>query len=276
MGRMKDLWIQMHEDEQGVRIAEVLGISYLDLDRLDYEITENKNKDGLVYGYQIKFSKDSPKDVLDQIKRLEGRTVNLEDWELQIDHNDDYYDDRYDAILSNKNFYDTFLSEIENIKLEAILHKQIFISVFGILETFLADTFINLTTENDDYLRNFVKTHPYFKEAKFNLGDIFDKYEAIKDIAKSVMLNTIYHDLPKVKLMYSMTFDIIFPDFTDLIKLVSTRHDLVHRNGKTKEGKLIIIDLSIIKNLIDVVSAFVKDIAIKLHLHQESFEWQVD
>ena len=48
--------------------------------------------------------------------------------------------------------------------------------------------------------------------------------------------------------------------------MVSTRHDLVHRNGKTKEGDKVIISIETIENLITAVTIFVKDIAVKLDL----------
>ena len=144
--------------------------------------------------------------------------------------------------------------------------RQIFIGVFGTLETFLSDTFINLTIESDEYLKSFVKSHPEFKQRKFELREVFDSYDAIRETAKKVMLDTIYHDLPKVKEMYSSTFKIEFPDLKDIIKQVTTRHDLVHRNGKTKEGAKVNIDKAVIDNLIKVVSDFAKEIANKLHL----------
>ena len=66
----------------------------------------------------------------------------------------------------------------------------------------MSETFINLTANNEDYFKNFVKSHPDFRQRKFELREIFEQNEKLKDTAKKVMLDTIYHDLPKVREMY--------------------------------------------------------------------------
>ena len=115
MGRLKDFLIQMQEDERGVRLAETLGITYMELDTLDYEILTHESKDGLVYGYIIQFDKDSPKEILSKIKRLDGFQVELAPEELDTSE-EEYYEERYEAIISNKTYYQTFVQEIDNLK----------------------------------------------------------------------------------------------------------------------------------------------------------------
>jgi hypothetical protein len=66
--------------------------------------------------------------------------------------------------------------------------------------------------------------------------------------------------------MYSSTFDITFPDIAELSKCVSIRHDLVHRNGKTKNGSLLTIDSDAVDDLIRKSREFGEDIAQKLGL----------
>ena len=66
--------------------------------------------------------------------------------------------------------------------------------------------------------------------------------------------------------MYVATFDIEFPDIAELSKFVTSRHDLVHRNGKTKEGNEVIVTPEMITELISYVIAFVEEISEKLQL----------
>ncbi len=80
------------------------------------------------------------------------------------------------------------------------------------------------------------------------------------------MLDIIYHDLPKVREMYRATFKIDFPELKSIIKSVQIRHDLVHRNGKTKNGEAVTIDKSIATELIKSIDSFVAEIASNLKL----------
>ena len=64
--------------------------------------------------------------------------------------------------------------------------------------------------------------------------------------------------------MYSTTFKIDFPDISELSKCVITRHNLVHRNGRTKEGIPVNIDKFQVSELINKAIHFANDIAQKL------------
>jgi hypothetical protein len=56
--------------------------------------------------------------------------------------------------------------------------------------------------------------------------------------------------------MYRATFLIDFPDISNLSKAVVKRHDLVHRNGKTKEGDIINVSSEEIELLCDELIHF--------------------
>jgi hypothetical protein len=80
------------------------------------------------------------------------------------------------------------------------------------------------------------------------------------------MLDENYHNLIKVKEIYQSTFKIAFPDIEFLINYVKVRHDLVHRNGKTKQGEEVNIDKEVVSDLIEKTSIFVDEIVLKLEL----------
>jgi hypothetical protein len=56
------------------------------------------------------------------------------------------------------------------------------------METFLADAFINLTIDNEKYLKNFIETHPDFKKRKFELGEIYEEIAKIKDYRNKLLI----------------------------------------------------------------------------------------
>jgi len=134
------------------------------------------------------------------------------------------------------------------------------------METFFSETFIKLVLSNQTFLKRFVKTNPEFGSRKFDLKDVFDAHMNIEETAKFVMLDTIYHDLPKVREMYRETFELNFPSIGDAIKCVKVRHDLVHRNGKSKAGVDTILNLEVISQTMDVIINLVKAVSTELKL----------
>lgn len=270
---MKDYITDMMNNPDETHLSELLGISSEELNELEYNIESDEN-DGFLYNYRIEFSENSPKNILAKISRIQGYTVYLNPWEF-----DEYYeyDELFDAITENKQYVSKFFEELDNltklselkiesVTLKQIMLRQIFISVIGTMETFLSDTFINLTNDNDKYFKNFVESHPEFKQRKFQLREIFIENEKLKETAKVIMLETIYHNLPTIKEMFTDTFKMDFPKINVIYPLVIKRHDLVHRNGKTKEGQDVELTEVTIDDLINVVRDFVGQIIVVLQL----------
>ena len=278
MGRAKDHWIEMQQVLEDTRLAQKLGLTYDELEDTNWHIETETSRDGLVYGYVVYFDEDLPQHILSKIVGLNSDNqvwLNASD----INDDEDYYDyqEQYEAIIANKHYYDSFQKEILNIRrlnilelgdleLNLILKRQLYISAIGTLETFLSETFINQTDENPEYFRNFIETFPNFTKQKFQLSEIFSEYEKLKKTAQKAMLEVIYHNLDKIQNMYIATFKIDFPYIEDLSKAVVNRHDLVHRNGKTKEGEEVVINTDLIEELLVNISTFVEDISVSLNL----------
>lgn len=278
MGRAKDHLIEMQQVLEDTRLAEKLGLTYDELEETDWHIETETSRDGLVYGYVVYFDEDSPQHI---VSKIVGLNSDNQVWLNASDMNDDedYYDyeEQYEAIIANKHYYDSFQKEILNIRrlnilelgdleLNLILKRQLYISAIGTLETFLSETFINQTDENPEYFRNFIETFPNFTKQKFQLSEIFSEYKKLKKTSQKAMLEVIYHNLDKIQNMYIATFKIDFPDIEDLSKAVVNRHDLVHRNGKTKEGEEVVINTDLIEELLVNISTFVEDISVSLNL----------
>jgi hypothetical protein len=276
MGYWSEIHIVMGEREDEEHLAPKLGITYVELCQLDYEIETDESDDGLIYNYRIVFDENNPKSILDKIQGIDAhRTIYMSPWEFDDNHE---YAEEFKAIIENSEYLNSFTENIKNLELllnidvsktslKEILHRQIYISVISTLETFLSSSFINLTFDSDENLKRFVETHPDFKNRKFELSEIFEKHKSIEDIAQKIMLDTIYHNLPVVRNMFRDTFLITFPDFSKIYKAVLTRHDLVHRNGYNKDEELAIINGTIIKELIKNVKDFVHRLSIELKLY---------
>jgi hypothetical protein len=270
MGYYSELDAEFRDAEKNPFIADVLGISYEELLILDYKFWKVNND-----AFKIEFDKSSPKDILSKIDRLEGGLSSyILSSELDITQ---YYQREYEAIFDSNRHLGKLQSELENLKslseldiesenLSNILNRQICIGVIGTMESFLSEVFINHTMNNPVFFQNFIESHPEFKKRKFELREIFNERDKIEQTAKKVMLDTIYHNLPMVKEMYASTFKIEFPCITEVYKYVMMRHDLVHRNGRTKEGQIVETNEEAIQDLINCVLTFVTKVAQELEL----------
>jgi hypothetical protein len=276
MGSAKEYGMEFRQQKDDEILAERLGITYDELLETEWYIETEESNDGMIYGYVVYFN-NAPKHIL---KKIRGLNSDNQVWinPFVFDQEDYYdYEDQYNAIISNKQYYDNFVREINSIQelnklqlengdLDKVLRRQLYVAIVGIFEAFLSETFINQIDENTSYFRNFVETFPQFSTQKFQLKDIFQEYEKLKKTVQKAVLEVIYHNLDKVQNMYVATFNIEFPDIGELSKVVTLRHDLVHRNGKTKEGEEVIVTPQMIKALINSVIAFVDEISEKLQL----------
>lgn len=261
MGSLKE-----HMSNSNESLAEALGILPEELDEIDYTIHEQSSEDGLVYCYDVEFAEDTPLQILKKIKGLQGgRFVTLSSNFFDV-----YEDGLIDAVLNNRSPFDTFYAEILNTKklidvpldskLQSILYKQVFVTIIGLMETYLSDTLINKTLENEIFFENYIKSHPEFRARKFELREIFEQSQKITQTAKIVMLDTIYHKLPEVKETYISTFGIHFPSIQIMQKHVRDRHDIVHRSGERKDGTTIPLSADYLFELIQDTISFITQI----------------
>jgi hypothetical protein len=195
----------------------------------------------------------------------------------QADETEEQYTDKeqLEAILSNTDFHGTFLDEIASLrvlnklrvpdpKAKKTLSRNLYVGVIACLETYLSDAFINTVLSNEKYLRSFFTSFKDFREQKLPLNELFDFASKREEIAKKTMLEVIYHNLPKVSKMYEATLNIEFPPFFEIQKAVSIRHDLVHRNGKNKDGIESSINSIMVDDIISKVESFINEIDQKL------------
>ena len=206
-----------------------------------------------------------PEEVIDALAdELERQSP---DWsgKPSAERFDDYY---FSVISSNTKFHETLLKDLDDIeKLKNIAHESkisqnlfrlLCVNIVTVLEVFLSDAFINTALNNETFLRKFVSENRDFKKKKLALTDIFVRMEGLKEEVKNYLLGIVWHNLAKIKPIYKTTFGIDFPDdlTKPLFKLIAMRHDIVHRNGKTKKGNAIELSGSDISQLLDHVRRF--------------------
>ena len=114
-------------------------------------------------------------------------------------------------------------------------------------------------------MRRFIETNPDFQGEKVSISDIYKMVEEIERKARTYLIELIWHRLDRVKPMYEKTLDIKFPDdLSTIFRAILIRHDIVHRNGKTKDGKEIVITQEKVTELINAVKQLVQHIDAQL------------
>jgi hypothetical protein len=140
-----------------------------------------------------------------------------------------------------------------------VMLRLVYANVITALETYLADKFISAVDADEKLLRRFVETTPEFKNRKVSLCDVFNAHETIKDDVKTHLSEVVWHRLDRVEPMYRDSLGINFPPvMKHLHKAIFTRHDCIHRSGKTKDGKEHVLNESDIKSLLSEADKLVR------------------
>ena len=162
--------------------------------------------------------------------------------------------------------YNSEIMKIEELfKLEVpdYLHSTLFIGVIGALELFIAEIVTLLVMGDELYYHTFLKETDYkisLKDIELG-GPILDKaiYKVIHKI------NT--HKLKNIRKLFKDVFEVDIPNTTDLGRNIETRHDMVHRNGKTigdRSLKYVDVSSENLQDLIRVSNKFVENLMIAL------------
>lgn len=189
----------------------------------------------------------------------------------EISAEEEFIDDQIETYLYDTEKMKVFRTEISKLKqllninikdldVEKTLLKQVYTGTITCLEDYLSATLIQAVINNKNTLKSFVKKDKVLKDQTFTLSEIYEKYERIEKIVKERLLGIQYHNMPLVKALYKIAFSYEIPDISEVSRMVSNRHDLVHRNGRRKDGSEVIIDRTTVNLGIETVERFVQSI----------------
>lgn len=184
---------------------------------------------------------------------------------------EDYDDYAWDTIARSSEQLERYNASVANIRKlvaakidpaeEQFFLRMLFASVVTVLETYLSDRFVSSMRENPKALKKFVETLPRFRDEGFKLNQIFEKWKGLEHRVRTILLGEIvWHRLISIRSMFKDTFDVDFPELTDLADLlrgIDIRHDLIHRSGRTKDGVEHMITPEAIEKLIVNADALV-------------------
>lgn len=138
-----------------------------------------------------------------------------------------------------------------------LLQKILFANVYSSMEAFLQDTCIYYLMRDQKYKEAFIKL-PY-SLSKLRLSENVDKTKKIDKILVNNVENRVFHRLSlEICPLFKNTFGISFPNHKYIDDNLMIRHDIVHRNGFSKDKSMLhIISKNQLYELIGEVDKFV-------------------
>ena len=173
--------------------------------------------------------------------------------------NSDYY---YYFKKSIANLNKLLSIELYNEDLHKTLDRMIYSKLITAMETYLSNAFIFTIMNNDDYIKKLLITSEDFKSKKYSMKEVIEwELSSVKKEVEQYLLSIMWHNIWRVKQMYKNVLNIEFPEvIKDVHKAILIRHDIVHRNGKSKDGSEFILKKEDIFKEIKNVELLIKEI----------------
>lgn len=189
--------------------------------------------------------------------------IDIED-ETYVSVEEEFEGEDYDySFAVNENLAQTkeALEEVDILKPDnkAIILRVLYANAISCMEGYLYSKLASWVLSSDEKKRLFVERFYDFQQMKIPLSDCFKAVETIETRIQTGLKDVIWHNLDRVSKIYkSVGVDI--GETEDLLKCVDIRHDIVHRNGKDKEGTLHAITKQDVEDIIVKVSNFIDNI----------------
>jgi hypothetical protein len=190
-------------------------------------------------------------------------------------HTEPDYDQVFELEIDTRRnpcqFFERRLAEIDALltgaipeALQPLLRQLLYSSLIAALEAYLADTVSYWVNADNEVLKRFVTNCEEFKQRKLSLAEIFERMDDLTKEVEGYLQQLVWHRLDKVGPLMSSAFGIEMPEIGPLMKHIAVRHDIVHRGGKTKEGKTIDVGVGAVNALRESVTVFVNALESKL------------
>jgi hypothetical protein len=213
--------------------------------------------------------------IAELVDDLNGEAAEWAPVESEGDY--DYDHDLLDIVTRNANALQTLRHALNTVKqlldttvglpLAEALNRLLFANVITVMETYLADTFINRVLSDSGALRKFVESSPEFRKTTIPYSDVLSAAERVSQDVKRHLLDLVWHNLQKVQAMYRASLGVDFgAGLGEVARAIPKRHDIVHRNGKDKDGNSVSIAPEDVRSLIVAVERLAAEVERQLEL----------
>jgi hypothetical protein len=146
-----------------------------------------------------------------------------------------------------------------------VLHRLLFANVITSLETYLGDALAKVLLSRPDLSIQFYKTSQRFREVDPKPAGTEPTEEHMKAKVESFLEWNLWHKMSRTGAVYEDALGITFPtDLGIIAPAIASRHDIVHRNGKSAAGVMGAWDVARILSLTAAVSALATEIQEKI------------
>jgi hypothetical protein len=244
MGSTKEYWMEMQEDEKSDWIREQLGDEFADED------TEGWDELSSQYN-----------DMQEHLRESADLEAEFR-WYKQ--HS---YSEMHECFNNNIDDLKDLLRNNISLQYEDTYYKMVFAHAVTLLESFLSDTVKSLVVSNKECLANAIINIEELKKKKFSLTEFTNQKDGVIGLVLKELSEILYHNIPKViKILEAILGCSITVDQKKVCYITSVRHDVVHRNGKTVEGRIIDLDIDTVVQSIENIEQFV--LALQLQISE--------
>ena len=147
---------------------------------------------------------------------------------------------------------------------EKALYRLLFASVITAMETYLSDLFMSLVLPNDQRLGALLLHNKPFNTKKYTIAEAISFSGKKREMAEGHLTEMTWHNLSRVSELYKSALGINLEELvtSDLVSLVVIRHDIVHRNGRKKNGSAHQINDVSVRECIKEVKTFVEKVEV--------------
>lgn len=164
--------------------------------------------------------------------------------------------------------YDEFISSIniiqERIESEDFfLNKLLFANVVTSFEVYLQSVFLVLLIQDRELLKKLTLSSKY-KNNKISLNKALTNDMNI--YLSELIKNIVFHNLSDIEPLFKevLGVNINYKSNDKILKSIETRHDIIHRNGKTKKSLLLEISNSKLNETISIFKQLIEDIDMQI------------
>lgn len=147
--------------------------------------------------------------------------------------------DPYRTFSTKLGEYDELRVFDPGVRLQPTMRQLIYSSLIAALEAYLAETLSYWVAEDNDVFRKLVEHSKEFREKKLSVSQIFERLDTLKDEVEKHLQTIVWHRLDIVGPLIGSSLGVKIPEIEPLMKRILVRHDIVHRGGRTKDGKTV-------------------------------------
>lgn len=143
----------------------------------------------------------------------------------------------------------------------SVINRMVFAETISAMEAYLGDTLQSAVLKDPTAMQRMVIEDKELSAEKISLNEILRNPQIVEERVQTYLRGLLYHNLAKIEVIFSFALNIeIFPNKDlkrRLHKTIVLRHDVVHRNGRDKEGNQQYFPTQLVEETMDDVKTFI-------------------